>query len=433
MNHITPIVKFFKSFLDIGVDGNQEPNHRMIIQVVNLIFVLGIISASVDSISRFLMGFRELSNYFTTTNFFFLCVLGLYFNYKKKFDLSTGFATAGIATLLFFNIHYFELYNSKAELVFFPLAVTAPLAFRNKRLGIIVFIYIALLMAELLWTMDNLANFTLIFNVLLIASGMVISTGSIIRHLTNSAKELKISNKQLQKQNIEQEELIIQNNLKTELLGILAHDLKGPASSFNLLSKKVAFLLRKENYSELEKLGDYFELAGDKIYHDIDRLLNWTIAQKENIIIRDIECSPFYLIEKITESLDFQFKNRNKTVVFENNLPKNIALTTDNHILEIIVKNLINNAAHHIEDGGCVAITGSVSNNTFAICIYNSGEPIDDSTVEQAKAGRYRKSKDGHGLGLGICFSLIQFIDGNLSFDTKSKSGTIAIVELPLK
>lgn len=431
MNPFSSIVDYVKSIISIGVGPNDEPHDRIIVQVINLIFVLGVVSVFIDGTSRAFAGYSDIRDYYSIVIFFGVCALGLYLNYRNKYDFATAIATIGFASLFFFNVQYYELTDSKAELIFLSLAVTAPLAFRKRWVGIAAFIYIATLLGLILWTMNDYANFSLIFNVMLIATGMVITTGGLIRHLRRSAEELKIKNKKLQVQNYEQEELIVQIKLKTEMLGILAHDLKGPAASFNLLSKKVSLLLRKERYEELEELEAYFELAGDKIYHDIDRLLNWTIAQKENIIIRAIECSPFQLVENITESLSLQFKD--KTVSFVNEISKDLIITTDSHILEIIIKNLLNNASQQVNDGESVRIAYSELNHSGSIFIHNPGASISREVVEQAKAGKYRKSKNGHGLGLGICFSLIPFLKGNISFDTTTNPGTTAVVSLPLK
>lgn len=431
MKVITSTINFIKFLLNGGVTQGQEPHHRIVIQIINLICIIGILLSLVTVVVLFIGGFRNFFSYHSSILYSSLCAIAWYLNYRKYYDGATAMTTIVLASYMFFNVYYFEIDSSNAELLFFPLAIAAPLAFRRKWVGIIGFIYIVFLLGIIIWSRDSITSFITLFNIMLIASGVVISTSSIIRHLSISARELKKTNEKLKEQNKQQEELIIQNNLKTELLGILAHDLKGPASSFNQLSKKVAFLMKKGRIDELEKHGEYFELAGERIYREIDRLLNWTIAQKEKIVIRDIEFLPYDLIQRIVNNLEFQFKK--KAIQFKNNIPQNFVLTADWHILEIILKNLLNNSANHIQEGECVTITSLAEPNFVAIIIHNPGSAIDNEVVEQAKAGRYRKSKNGHGLGLGICFSLIQFLEGTLSFDTTSKSGTVAVVKLPVK
>jgi len=425
---ITLIQYFFNSIINIGASADEEPHKRLIIQVVNLILAFGLMS----DLTAFAFNF-------TAKPFMFLiCSLGLCLNYYKYYDGATAVATVGLASLLFFNVMYYEFSNEHtADLIFLPIAVAAPLTFRNRWIGAASFLYIFSLLAIILWTNDQkISGFrkTSIYNIaiiFIISTGMILTTVLIFRLLSKSANDLRIKNNELQEQNKKQMELIHQNNLRTELLGILSHDLKGPAAAFNLLSKKVAFLLKKEEYTRLEELGDYFEVAGDKIYHDIDRLLNWTIAQKKNIVIREMECFPSQLIEQLIESIGYQLKD--KSITFENQVSKKMTVVTDNHILEIIIKNLLNNAANHIKNGNQITITSSVLKETISILIHNPGEGIDKSIVDQAKEGKYRKSKTGHGLGLGICFSLIQFLNGTIRFDTVSKSGTTAIVTLPFK
>jgi len=154
-----------------------------------------------------------------------------------------------------------------------------------------------------------------------------------------------------------------------------------------------------------------------------------TIAQKSDIVIRIEELSPRRLINRITESLIYQVSE--KEVSFVNSIPATIVINTDKHILEIILKNLLINAANHSEDNSQVVIIYSESEKYYIISINNQGSAIDMNIVKQAKVGRYRKSKEGHGLGLGICFSLIKFLDGAIEFESGNLTGTTAMIKLP--
>jgi len=425
------ILFFIKSILNIGINKGEEPHYQLLIRIINLILILGIITALINNVSRFLLTNDDFHEYFGAIVILLVCVFGLYLNHKKYYDGASAVATIGLTSLFVFNAYLYDISTARADLIFLPLSVTAPLTFRRRWLGIVVFIYISILLGVLIQNTGNPIHPSNLYIVFMVSGGMVLSTQSIIRHLGKSAEELKLKNRILLEQNRLQEELIRQNKLRQELLGVLCHDLKGPTTAFNKLSNKVSYLLKKERYNDLERLGDYFEQAGNKIFNDIDRLLNWTISQKENIITRNETFSLLELTHKITKSLLFQFDEKN--VVFHNQIPDNLIINSDPHILEIILKNLLVNAAKYTENGVPVTITHKRQNNIDYAVIYNSGEAIDATIVEQAKAGQYRKSKYGHGLGLGICYSLIKFIGGAITFDTAKNTGTTVILEIPYK
>ena len=52
--------------------------------------------------------------------------------------------------------------------------------------------------------------------------------------------------------------------------------------------------------------------------------------------------------------------------------------------------------------------------------------------VEIAKSGGFQRSKRGHGLGIGICFSLIGILGGSLTYESSDETGTTATLSLPI-
>lgn len=427
MNWIKVFSGKTQSLLGLGtIEGRASQN--VTIYIVNLILLLHLSALVLSSVFYLFKADFDLEFIVRTILNAGLGFAGLFFNKQRKYDLATGISTIGLAISFFLFIQYYQITNSRAELIFLPLAVTAPLAFQRIWLKIFGFSFIIMLFGAVIWTTDDNENFNLLSNIFFVAFGMVMTTRFIIRYLDGASTELKENNIKLEEQNKYQKELIDQNKLRTELLGILSHDLKGPASSFNTLSKKVALLLKGGRYSELDELGEYFARAGDRVYHDIDRLLNWTIAQKDNIIVRDMESNLYILIKKIEQSVHFELNGK---VLDFSKISSDILITTDFHILEIILKNLILNAIKHSPADTVITISQENTVDEVKVAIHNDGEPIDLVLIEQAKLGKYRKSKTGHGLGLGICFSLIQFLDGQLQYDISS--GTTAIVTLPNK
>lgn len=432
MPFIESIKSAFLKILNIGINEEQDAINKIYKQIVNMICVWAIIMPIYGSVMIHIhwdpsLMFGLIGTLITTI----LAGIGLYLNSINKFEITNYIILLVFPTIQFLITDPHAINPSGQEYTLVPLALVTPFLIRNKWVSFGIMAYILTLLGILTSARRIDIGYMEVINVILILTAGIVGIIAIINHLTAIAQQFKEYNIELKEKNAKQAELIIQNNLKTELLGILSHDLKGPAAAFNQLSKKVSFLLKKERYDELEEFGEYFEVAGDKIFHDIDRLLNWTIAQKENIIIRGSELKLYQLIQRICQSLNFQVKD--KSVVFDNEIPKDCKLVTDGHLLEIILKNLLINAANNVENEETVSIVFSSNDTTISIHISNPGTPIDMSIVEQARAGRYRKSKKGHGLGLGICFSLIKFLKGQINFDSGVAQGTIATVILPVK
>lgn len=432
MNLLKTIRGSFYSLLNIGIDAEHDTVGKIYIQIANTFCMCGIIMPLIGVAAQ--VNGEYPSNLYAAIGASIISILSsiaLYFNSTKQYNKANYIILLGLSTAQFSHIKLFEVIPSGSEYTFLPMAMLAPFLIKNKWISLSIMSYILALFIITINGRNHSFNVSIVFNIVMVLAGVMISLYAVINHLTAIAYEFKGYNIQLKKQNKKQEELITQNNLKTELLGILSHDLKGPANAFNKLSKKVSFLLKEENYDELEEFGTYFEHAGDKIFKEIDRLLNWTIAQKKNIIIHETELFIHRLIQGICEGLSYQVKD--KSVIFENKISNDFKITTDGHLLEIILKNLITNAANHIDHNEKVSMAMTADGEKVHIHIANPGKPISMDIVEQAKAGRYRKSEHGYGLGLGICFSLIEFLQGSIDFTSRSEQGTTATVTLPIK
>jgi len=268
-----------------------------------------------------------------------------------------------------------------------------------------------------------------LFNVVVVLVVLVIGIHIILNHFRKYAKNMGDQNVKLSQQNKELQNLIEQNDHKTELLAILSHDLKGPAASFDDLSKKVAFMIKNKRFDDLQEFGDYMEVAGDKIFRNIDRLLNWAISQKKEIITQVDTISPYELVNEVSQKLELL--NPNKKIHFDNHIPESILLKTDVRILEIILHNLLSNALNNSPEEESVIIRSESSETEFVTAMTNQGPAMDMNIVNLAKEGKFHKSKRGHGLGLGICFSLIKFLKGNISYESNGSLGTTVKVSIP--
>lgn len=331
----------------------------------------------------------------------------------------------------FISMMYMGNASSGIVLTIFPLIFAVPFVNRDLGLRVINTLYIIFLslypIKEILYAIE----FSLIFNVVVGLTGMMIGFYLVFDHFEKNAKRLKGQNDKLKFQNSKLETLINQNNHKTELLGILSHNLKGPAASFDQLSKKVAFLIKNERFEDLQAFGEYFESTGDKIFQDIDRLLNWTMSQKNDIIITNVKLSPFKLVSAIKKKLELHNSHRNIRInVF---IPIELEIKSDNQILEIILNNLLSNAVNNTQGKEEVTVRSSHTQSELILSISNDGPRIDMKIVEQAKSGKYQKSSTGHGLGIGICFSLIKFLEGNIMYTIDESNGTTVKVILPLR
>lgn len=419
--------EILRSILNTGIKPDAEHFPAFIIYSLNFIALFGATGAL---LSILVVGTNhELTFYIPIALSLLLFVSILLFNYRGQISLAK-FSLFGLFPLVqFCNVMLVDTSNIGITLTLLPLLLVSPLGIDRKELRIITICYLTILCFYPLKEHIYKLGIPFLFNVIIVVSVLLIGIYIILGYFRKYAKNIVDQNDTLSKQNKKLQNLIEQNDHKTELLAILSHDLKGPAASFDDLSKKVAFMIKHKRYDDLQEFGDYLEVAGDKIFRNIDRLLNWAISQKKEFITQVDTISPYELVNEISQKLELL--NPNKKIYFDNNIPEYLQLKTDVRILEIILHNLLSNAWNNSPAEESVIIRSESSETEFITAMTNQGPAMDMDIINQVKAGRFHRSKRGHGLGLGICFSLIKYLKGDISYESIGNNDTTVRVSIP--
>ncbi|GJM35280.1 MAG: hypothetical protein DHS20C18_42810 [Saprospiraceae bacterium] len=260
---------------------------------------------------------------------------------------------------------------------------------------------------------------------------LVLSQVSAIKNLYDKQK---VINRELNDKNKELTKMVKQNESQNNLLAIIAHDLKGPAATFNNLTKNIAFLIKNEQPERLEKMAYGFEIAGTKLYYTISNLLNWVTSQRGDIISEKRMFLLPSLLEEIKESLHAQIQF--KKVTIQISTEKEHALATDRNILRIILFNILNNAIKFSKTNDKIEIRTSRDSTFDTIAIVDHGVGIGPIMIEKIQSEEIisvqgTHHEKGHGIGLKICFALIQHIKGKITIESEIGQGSVFTVYVP--
>lgn len=123
------------------------------------------------------------------------------------------------------------------------------------------------------------------------------------------------------------------------------------------------------------------------------------------------------LITEVVEKESSFLKDHadSKNIRIRNEIPEEVLLKTDENFLEIIIRNLLQNAVKYSCEGTMVTVT---SDNSNLISISNK---MADANLENLRTGFQNKSVDSgsNGLGLQIARDLAQAIGANILFELK--------------
>jgi signal transduction histidine kinase len=224
------------------------------------------------------------------------------------------------------------------------------------------------------------------------------------------------------------------NDLKSEYLAIVSHDIRSPLSSIGAYAN---YLLKKGELSELQQryLLIIKDLS-DHLYFLVNEILD---ISKIEIGIMDLHIELIDIEDLINLCLNsFILLGVDKNIMFEfhNKLSDNY-LSLDKMKIIQVLNNLINNAIKFTEHGKVIITTESKGKNKISITVKDTGIGISTKEMNSLfneyslshKKGT--RGETGNGLGLVICKKFIELHDGEIKVSSKIGKGTIFTIILP--
>lgn len=244
---------------------------------------------------------------------------------------------------------------------------------------------------------------------------------------------VKRSNQQLSKQKIEIEQL---SQTKNHLFAIIAHDLRGPLSSFQSTSKLIQFYTKKQAYDKLNALGENIQHSIVQLNNLLDNLLNWSITQmgsfsyqQEAIALQEVfqQQKEIFSPMALSKEIDLQFS-----------CDENLQVFADNNSLQTIFRNLISNALKFTPKGGNIEISAHQHpNGQIKVEVKDGGIGMDETSLEELfllKAGKSQQgtqNEKGTGLGLVLVKEFVTANQGSIQVKSSLGEGTTFALSLP--
>lgn len=249
-------------------------------------------------------------------------------------------------------------------------------------------------------------------------------------------KELEQKNALINSQAIELKELNINKDL---LFSIVAHDLKNPISTMQL----IATMLR-DNFNSLpeeEKIDFINDLiisteAAQKL---LENLLLWSRSQRNLINVFYERSNPFEITSNVISILLPSAKSKNIRVI--NKIPKDFEFVTDANMFSTIIRNLVTNAIKFTPGGGRVIIECNCDTPGAFVEFNISDTGVGMTEEEIARlfqpgrrlVGVGTNNEKGTGLGLLICKDFCSKMDGYINVISSKDEGSKFVIVLPFK
>ena len=226
---------------------------------------------------------------------------------------------------------------------------------------------------------------------------------------------------------------------KDRLYTIVAHDLRGPVTSFVGVTELIDFYMKRGDQKGLQRLPALVRQSAQSLNGLLDNLLNWAVSQNGELVSQPERLTVDELFTEIEEL--YRTTAEAKQIQLTATVPLYLTVWADRNMTRTILRNLVGNALKFTPGGGLVQLdaTPSMAGNTLTLSVRDTGhgmtqEQVDALLTSNSKAPS--ASLPGNaglstGLGFPLCRAFTERLGGKLAIQSSLGSGTIVRVELP--
>ena len=249
-----------------------------------------------------------------------------------------------------------------------------------------------------------------------------VGTRGIIIDLT----EQKRFEDQLQKNT---EDLQALNNSKDKFFSIIAHDLRSPFTTFlgftEILDEEIDTLPKEE----LHAIVTYMRSSALNLYQLLENLLEWSLLHREITSFEPEIVLLLPVVQNCTNSIADSAKMKELDLKIE--IPENMKVVADVHMLQTILRNLLSNAIKFTPRYGSVLISALSGEEQFVtLAVKDTGTGIKAEFLEKIfrfDANNKTKGTEGElstGLGLILCKEFVEKHGGKIWVESEENKGS---------
>ncbi|WP_261132429.1 PAS domain S-box protein [Bacillus sp. Marseille-Q3570] len=223
------------------------------------------------------------------------------------------------------------------------------------------------------------------------------------------------------------DEMIIRSD-KLSVLGELAagiaHEIRNPLTSLR------GFIQLIQTVTE-HRYGEYCDIMLEELDR-VNNIVGEFLMLSRPQLSKMSQQNPVSLIKEVVSFL-YSEATMNKVNIHEDYQIENVLIQGEGNQLKQVFINLLKNAIESMSTGGNVFISAETwKDGQLRICFQDEGCGIEEERLSTLGQPFYTTKERGTGLGLMICYKIIENHRGKISFKSTVDVGTIAEIILPV-
>ena len=239
--------------------------------------------------------------------------------------------------------------------------------------------------------------------------------GDLFNNVNIMSKRLEDNIKELEKANIKLKEDLIekekQENARKKLIANISHEFKTPLT---IISGYSQLMLSEAKDEEDKKNLNVMISEAERLSDLVHEFLELSKLESGNIKLNKEMVDINTIIKNEIDKLDVDIKNKGANVTLK--LCKEAELFVDKREFTKVIENLLTNAIKFTKGDKRIVVKTYVKDEYFYYEVYNSGDTIKESDMENIFNSYYKdkstRNKKGTGLGLTIVKVVVDLHNG---------------------
>lgn len=227
------------------------------------------------------------------------------------------------------------------------------------------------------------------------------------------------------------------NQEKNKFFSIIAHDLRSPFTALLGFSSLLVERVDSLDRAKIKEFTSHIHESGSRVFKLLENLLEWSRLQMDRVTV---EPTLFNLSEATHKTLDVLgpvAKDKGIRLTEHGHAPQCYA---DPHMIDAVIRNLVNNAIKFTPSGGsvCIEYKTDVDSGCARIDIVDTGVGMSKDTARNlfsladGHTTQGTNGEKGTGLGLLLCKELVERNGGTITVKSKAGKGSTFSFTLPL-